>query len=272
MKVLVKLAGFLAALAALFGVSYLAGTQSQVLSAPVETHATGFSGLSNTADGYTVTAVQERQRPGEDTFVEFRVTGPDGKAVPGYDEVDGAHLHLVAFRRDLTGYQHVYPEPGQEASWWGVLNLSPGPWHAVLEFRPTRLGRTVIVSTDFTVSGTYQPQPLPPLTDQVDVSGLNVALTRGVRADPDGVTTIRVTQQGQPVTDIEPAHGGLAHAVVVRPADLGYLHLHAVASPTTGPMLQFTGSPPTAGTYRLFVEFYRQGQLVVAPFTIEVIR
>ncbi len=272
MKVLLKLAGFLTALGAVFGVSYLAGTQSQVLGATVETHATGFSGLSNSVDGYTVTPVQQQQRPGEDTFVEFRVTGPDGRAVPGYSEVDGARLHLVAFRRDLSGYQHVYPEQVQDASWWAVINLSPGPWHVVVEFRPTQLGRTVILSTDFTVSGHYRAQSLPPVTDRVDVSGLTAALTRGVRVDPNGVTTIRVTQHEQPVTDIDPAHVGLAHAVVIRPTDLGYLHLHAVPSPDTGPMLRFTGSPPTPGTYRLFVEFFRQGQLVVAPFTIEVTR
>lgn len=272
MVVVAKLAGFLTALMAVFAVSYLAGSQSEVLGAPVETHATGFSGLSNTVDGYTVTPVQEQQRAGEDTFVEFRVTGPDGRAVPGLAEVDGAHLHLVAFRRDLTGYQHVYPEQGEDASWWAVLNLSPGPWHVVVEFQPTQLGRNVIVSTDFTVSGDYRPQPPPPVSDQVDVSGLTVALSRGVRANPDGVTTVRVTQRGQPVTDIEPAHGGLAHAVVVRPTDLGYLHLHSVATPDTGPLLRFMGSPPTPGTYRLFVEFFRQGQLVVAPYTIEVTR
>ena len=29
------------------------------------------------------------------------------------DEVDGAHMHLFAFRRDLTGFQHITPEPGR---------------------------------------------------------------------------------------------------------------------------------------------------------------
>ena len=271
MPVVLKLVGFLTALAAVFGVSYLAGTQSSVLLAPAPTtHESSFSGLSASADGYTVTPAQPRQRPGEDSFVEFRVTGPDGQAVPGYDQVDGAHLHLVAFRRDLTGYQHVYPEPGEDASWWAVLNLTPGSWRVVVEFRPAQLGRTVVLSTDLSVSGDDQPHPLAPPTDRVDVDGLTVALTRGVRADPDSVTTVRVSQQGQPVTDIQPGHGALAHAVIVRPTDLGYLHLHAVATATTGPMMQFTGSPPSPGTYRLFVEFYHQDRLVVAPFTIAV--
>jgi hypothetical protein len=269
-NVALKLAGFSALLAAVFGVAYLTGTQSQVLLAPVQTHSSGFGGLSATSDGYTLTTPQPVQRPGQDTFVEFRVTGPDGQPVPADNEVEGAHLHLVAFRHDLTGYQHVYPERGDGASWWGVLNLTPGPWHVTVEFQPAELGRTVALATELTVAGDYAPAPLAAPTDRVDVDGLTVSLTGALRAGEDSLTTVRVSRRGQPVTDIQPDHGGLAHAVLVRPGDLGYLHLHAIATTGGGPELRFSGGPPGPGTYRLFVEFFRSDRLVVAPFTVVV--
>ena len=49
----VKLGGFVAVLAAVFGLAYLTGTQSQALLAPVQTHGTEFGALSDTVDGYT---------------------------------------------------------------------------------------------------------------------------------------------------------------------------------------------------------------------------
>ena len=66
------------------------------------------------------------------------MTGPDGKPLPEADEDDPsstAHPHLMAFRHDLTGFQHIYPEQGKGASWWALLNLTSGPWHVILELR-----------------------------------------------------------------------------------------------------------------------------------------
>ncbi|HEY5821435.1 MAG TPA: hypothetical protein VIT20_05640 [Propionibacteriaceae bacterium] len=272
MPVLAKLTGFLVALTAVFGVAYLAGTQSETLLAPVATHETAFSGLSASTDGYTLRAVQRVLEPGDDQFVEFRITGPDGQPVPAYDEVDGSHLHLVALRRDLTGFQHVYPAEGEGASWWAVLNLTPGPWHVTVEFQPQALGRQVILATDFTVSGDYRPSPQAAPSDRVEVDGLTVTKTGSLTTRADSQTRLEVSADGRPVTDIQPAHGGLAHAIVFRPSDLGFLHLHADETTGTGPDLAFAGGPPEPGTYQLFVEFFRNDRLVVAPFTMEVTR
>jgi hypothetical protein len=55
MKTPVKLGSFVAVLAAVFGLAYLTGTQSQALLAPVHTHGAQFRALSDTIEGYTVT-------------------------------------------------------------------------------------------------------------------------------------------------------------------------------------------------------------------------
>ncbi len=272
MNVVAKLTGFLVALGAVFGVAYLAGNQSEALLAPVQTHGEQFAGLSASVDGYTITAEQPVLDPAEDTFVEFLITGPDGRAVPEYQDVDDTHLHLVAFRRDLTGYQHIYPEQGEAASWWAILNLTSGPWHVIVEFTPKALGRPVILSTDFSVRGRYQAQALPAPVDRIDVEGLAITRQGRLTTRVTSRTKITVTDGGRPVTDIQPAHGGLAHAVIIRPGDLGYLHLHAVPTTGTGPILEFDGGPPDPGTYRLFVEFFRSDRLVVTPFTVTVSR
>jgi hypothetical protein len=130
-----KLVAFLATLAAVFGISYVAGVQSQALLAPVPTHNSEMGLPTSAVEGYAVSVVQPTQRPGRDVPVEFAVTAPGGQTLSWLGEDSGEPLHLIAFRRDLTGYQHLMAQQGEGTSWWGLLNLTPGPWHVIIYFR-----------------------------------------------------------------------------------------------------------------------------------------
>jgi hypothetical protein len=266
-----KLVAFLALLMVVFGVSYFMGTQSQALLAPAPTHNSEMVAPANTAEGYAVRAMEPTQKPGKDVLVELEVTAPGGQVLSELDEDAGEHMHLIAFRRDLTGYQHVTPQQGEGTSWWGILNLTPGPWHVILHFQSKALGREIALATDFTTSGEYRPEPLPPAADQFQIKDLIVTRTGEISTSADSGTAITVTDHGQPVTDLQPAHGEMGHSVLIRPADLGYLHMHSNAT-GTGPRLDFLGAVSDLGSYRLFVEFYRGDKLYLAPFTVRVTR
>ena len=272
-----KVAVFLIALTAIFGVAYLTGTQSSaLLAAPPASehgqHASTFGGLSATADGYTMRLPDSTGTPGKDQFVELQITGPDGRPVPDYTETDGAPMHVIAVRQDLTGYQHVYPEQGDGASWWAVLNLAPGPWRLIAEFRPAGLGQTVALGADLTISGDYRPRPLPEVSKRDRVDGYLATLTEPVTTFSNGLTVVTLSRKGRPVTDLTAAHGSLGHGVLIRPADLGYWHLHAdpVDETYRGPDISFTGGVPEPGTYRMFTEFTSGEESHVAAFTVVV--
>jgi hypothetical protein len=181
-------------------------------------------------------------------------------------------LHVVAMRRDLTGYQHVYPEEGEGGSWWAALNLTPGPWRLIAELRPAALNRTVVVGADLMISGDYRPQPLPTIHNQVEVDGFVATLSSPLGTATNSRTVITITRDGRPVTDLVQLHGSLGHGVVIRPGDLGYLHLHADPVPEAyrGPDVAFSGGVPQPGTYLLFAEFARGEQSHVAEFTTTV--
>ena len=271
MNPLAKLVAFLALLAVVFGVSYFTGTQSQALLAPVPTHNSEMVVPVGTVEGYAMHAVEPTQEPGKDELVEFAVTAPGGQAVSELDEDAGEHMHLIAFRRDLTGYQHFTAQQGEGTSWWGFLNLTPGPWRVIIHFESKALNREIALATDLTVSGDYRPDPLPPAVDEDQAKGLTVTLSDDLSTGVDSSSAVTVTKDGRPVTDLEPAHGALGHAVVIRPADLGYLHLHSTGQ-GSGPVLDFQGAVPDKGDYRLFVDFYRKDQPYLAEFTVRVTR
>jgi hypothetical protein len=293
-----KLVAFLTLLAAVFGVSYFAGTQSQALLAPVQIHSSEMVAPSDVVEGYTLSAVQRTQKPGKDVPVEFRVTAPGGQVISELDEDTGEHMHLIAFRRDLAGYQHIIAQQGESTSWWALLDLTPGPWHVIVYFQSTALGREIALAADFMTSGGYHPEPLPPVADQVQVKGLTVTRSGELTTSVNSSSAVTVTDHGVPVTDLQPAHGANGHAVVIRPDDLGYLHMHpssqdgvgsapggvgsapggvgsapgGVGSAPGGPRLDFLGGVPAAGSYRLFVDFYRNDKPYVAAFTVQVTR
>ena len=266
-----KLVAFLALLAVVFGVSYFTGTQSQALLAPAPTHNSEMVTPAGTVEGYAMRAVQPTQEPGKEELVELAVTAPGGQALSELDEDAGEHMHLIAFRRDLTGYQHFTAQQGEGTSWWGFLNLTPGPWRVIIHFQSKALNREIALATDLTVSGDYRPEPLPPATDQDQAKALTVTLGGDLSTSADSSSAVTVTKDRQPVTDLEPAHGALGHAVVIRPADLGYLHLHSTGQ-GSGPRLDFQGAVPDKGDYRLFVDFYRKDQPHLAEFTVRVTR
>ena len=102
----------------------------------------------------------------------------------------------------------------------------------IVHFQSKALGREIALATDFTVSGNYRPEPLPPAADQVQIKGLAVTRSGDLSTSADSSSAITVTDHGQPVTDLQPAHGEMGHGVLIRPADLGYLHMHANSTGT----------------------------------------
>jgi hypothetical protein len=61
--------------------------------------------------------------------------------------------------------------------------------------------------------------------------------------------------------------------VVLREGDLAYLHAHPMdepggAAPTPGPHVRFATTAPSAGSYRLFLDFKHDDVVRTAAFTV----
>ena len=100
------------------------------------------------------------------------------------------------------------------------------------------------------------------------VDGLRVALSEGAtKAGRESELAFTVTRAGKPVA-IQNYLGAKGHLVALRQGDLAFLHVHPDER-----RLQFMATFPTAGTYRLFLQFKTaDGRLHTAAFTQEVTR
>ena len=230
-------------------------------------HAVG--GLESSAQGYTLRLADAQPGHGRQQ-VAFTIIGPDGHAVTDYEEQHERDLHLIVVRRDLTGFQHVHPRLDVATGRWTIrVDLVPGAWRVLADFWPSG-GEALVLGGDLLVPGDFTPEPLGEDQLAAHVDGYDVTLDGSVETGGETVLTATVTRNGEPVTDLQPYLGAYGHLVSLRDGDLGYLHVHPRGDTGPGPEISFDTEFPTAGRYRLFLDFRHGGSVHTAAFTVSV--
>ncbi|QYC41694.1 hypothetical protein Nocox_20425 [Nonomuraea coxensis DSM 45129] len=230
-------------------------------------------GLQVSENGYALNPLTATIKPGEPTDFRFAVTGPDGKAVTGYQVQHDKKLHLIVASRDLKTFQHVHPEMAPDGVWSVKLTLpKAGPYRAFADFAPTG-GEALTLGADLAVAGDYRPEALPAQSRTATVDGYEVTLDGDLTPGQSSRLTLKVSKDGEPVTDLQPYLGAYGHLVALRARDLAYLHVHPDGEPgdgTTkpGPEIVFYAEVPSTGDYRLFLDFQHKGEVRTADFTL----
>jgi hypothetical protein len=270
----VKLAGFAAAVAALFGAGALAGAVSGASAPggerPVEAHSGEMAmnvptvrGLSVAADGLRLVVEDPERRRGATEPLRFRIVDGQGRTVRRYDVEHTKRMHLIVARRDLTGFQHLHPTLEADGTWTAPLKLrEAGAYRVFADF--SRKGRPVTLASDLRVDGPADLRALPAPATVASAGDYDVRLAAGTpRAGREAALRFTITRDGVPVRT-EPYLGAGGHLVALREGDLAFLHVH----PTDG--VGFEATFPTAGAYRLFLQFKHDGRIHTAAFTQEV--
>ena len=283
-----KVVGFLVALAAVFGIALGVGKVFGPESEPVEAAHGGHSddstaaadagedtpgGLMVSQNGYTFSLADQRAEPGRDVGVSFTIDGPDGEPVTEYDVEHEKRLHLIAVRRDFTGFQHVHPELDDTGTWSTSLDLTSGQWRLFADFKATGAD-ALTLGTDLAVDGDYRPaKESSGEVRTAKVDGYTVELTGNLKPGSDSKLTLSVSKDGKPVTDLQPYLGAYGHLVALREGDLAYLHVHPDGEPNDGktepgPEVVFYAAVPSQGGYRLYLDFKHDGVVRTAAFTV----
>ena len=275
MNVPAKLAGFGAGLALLFGGAALAGGAAGPLhdtsdkkddAMQMHTAPDAVRGLAVSDDGLNLELARTTAAPGARFDLAFRITDRDGRTVKGFDVEHTKRMHLIVVRRDMTGFQHLHPVQRADGSWAVPATIArPGTYRVFADFSTGGDRHTLGADLDVPGAATSVPLPAPARTATVD--GYRVTLAGGpARAGEEADLRFSVTRDGRPAT-VLPYLGALGHLVALREGDLAFLHVHPDEN-----QLRFMAELPSAGRYRLFLQFRTATGVHTAPFTLEVAR
>ncbi|MEU7867051.1 hypothetical protein [Dactylosporangium sp. NPDC049140] len=263
-----RLGAYAAGLAGVFAVALGAGhLAGPVAPPPAPAHADMGehlpAGLQISAAGYSLVPLDFGDE------LRFRIDGPDGRPVTAYTTAHGKELHLIVVRRDLGGFQHLHPVRDASGVWSAPVRVTgAGPYRAFADFVPAGRAEGLTLGADIDAPGDYRPAPLPAPARTASVDGYTVTLKGDLRAGAASPLALRVERAGVPVSDLEPYLGAYGHLVALRSGDLAYLHVHPETGPA-GPEVRFTAEVPSAGRYRLYLDFQHGGSVHTAEFTAE---
>ncbi|MFG1697177.1 hypothetical protein [Nonomuraea sp. NPDC049309] len=213
-------------------------------------------------------------RAGEPTDFRFTVTGPDGKPLTRYEVEHEKELHFIVVSRDLATFQHLHPGRDADGVWSTKLTLDePGAYRAFADFVPAG-GSGLTLGADLLVAGDYEPEPPAEVSRTAEVDGYTVTLDGDLVPGRSSKLTLSVSKDGKPVTDLQPYLEAYGHLVALRAGDLAYLHVHPDGTPddgktAAGPEIVFYAEVPSAGDYRLFLDFQHDGKVRTADFTVQ---
>lgn len=293
MKAPVKLGAFVAGLAVVFatawGIGNASGSPRTAPTPPAPTPAADGhdhgahggqpvagppGGLQVSQDGFTLNPERTIFTAGKATDFRFTVTAFHGQPVTGYEVLHGKRLHLIVVSRDLATFLHLHPELDADGVWSVRLTLpEAGAYRAFADFAPFGVPQMTL-GVDLLASGDFTPEKLPPPSRVAQVDEYAVIMRGDLVPGRSGPLTLLVTRAGVPVTDLEPYLGAYGHLVALRAGDLAYLHVHPDGTPgdgttTSGPSITFHAGVPSAGVYRLFLDFKHGGKVRTAAFTVQ---
>ena len=280
MTVPARLAAFFAVVVALFGAALAAGNAVGPTNRSAElekksSHGGAMDGAMP-LPGVAIATGDLRLVPdstaltaGRTADFRFRIVDEDGATVRDFDLEHDKRMHLIAVRRDLTGYQHLHPTQQADGSWSVPLRFAdPGTYRVFADFSADDERATL--GTDVFVAGKWAPQSLPAPSRTTHVDGYDVALRGDGKPGEERELAFTVTRNGAPVA-VEPYLGADGHLVSLREGDLAFLHVHPVEEEESdGGPIRFMTEYPSAGRYRLFLQFKHEGRVHTAAFTQEV--
>jgi hypothetical protein len=230
------------------------------------------AGLAISAHGRTLRLDGARFQRGEPGQLRFAIEGADGRPVTGFEELHERRLHLILVRRDGTGFRHLRPEMDADGTWATPVRFAEsGVYRAFADFSVD--GEQETLAADVFVSGgAFEAAPLPPPSPLAATEGYEVRLDAGKPiAGERSELRFAVSRGGAEVDDLVPYLGAQGHLVALREGDLAFLHVHPEEGHENAPgEIAFEATFPTAGRYRLYLQFRHGGAVHTAELTLAV--
>ena len=215
------------------------------------------------------------QAPDKETLIRLQITNNE-KPIEEFEINHEKLLHLIIVSKDLSYFNHVHPEYKGKGI-FEIENEFPagGEYRMVADFKPTD-GNSMSKMEWVMVEGeTIQPLPVT-VDDRLEktVDGKKVSLSIDPQLEAGKELTLKFTLRdestNQPISDLEPYLGSIGHVVVFSEDGERYLHVHALEDQGRGPEALFETNFPKSGTYKIWGQFQKDGEVFTVPFVVKV--
>ena len=224
----------------------------------------GPRGLEVTHRGYQLrlSAPTAPYGPGR---LRFQLLGPDRRPITTFQTGQPREPHVFLVQRDMTGYQHLHPIRDAAGMWSAPVDLRGGTYRVFAEFQPAGDAAPLTLGADLIVSGSAHPGLMPEPAGDVMVEDCSVRMGGRLTAGTVSRLSFDVRRGDRRVPDPGSALGSTGHLVILRVGDLAALEVRRVGSGLT-----FDAAVPSAGTYRLFLDFQKGNVSRTAEYTAVV--
>jgi hypothetical protein len=201
-----------------------------------------------------------------------------GKPVNKFDIFQEKIMHLIVVRDDLQFFDHIHPEYRENGRFEVTANFpESGNYTLFSDYKPAGNKENVSLM-NITIPGTVPlPKNLEKFTKTKTISDTKVNLNISEKNIKDGQSVTLSfdlkDNKNQPIQDLQPYLGEKGHLVIVKSSSpltsSDYIHAHAIKNTPDG-KIEFHTKFPKPGTYKMWMQFNRNGQIKTADFWVNV--
>jgi hypothetical protein len=208
--------------------------------------------------------------------IKWVVVDNSGAVIDDFQIFQEKLMHLIVVNQDLSHFQHVHPTYQGKGVFETELTFpDPGRYTLFSDYQPAQKSE-VLSLTRLTIPGIPPVASPPDLKTTQKLGELTVDLLttpQPLQSNQDTTLTFRLKEQDQPITNLRPYLGEKGHLVIIRKgaiiSDADYIHAHAIKDESPNEV-KFVTVFPEAGEYKLWGQFNRGGELLVADFWMSV--
>ncbi|MES1025139.1 hypothetical protein ABN584_19895 [Gloeocapsa sp. BRSZ] len=244
-------------------------------------------------------------KAGEVVDLVFTIRNANGLLMHNLEIVHEQAMHLLVVSEDLSEFHHLHPEQQTDGR-FRVTHTFPqaGNYRLYVDYTPIDTHQ-IVNQLSLQVLGKAR-ESIALIEDELPtktVNGIRVTMraNQPLRAG-EGVLldfVVEDEQTHEPVTDLQPYLGALAHFVIISEDGAEFLHVHpmehhgasaahhsdhAVSSSThqhthsgelhsvdtITPQISAHTSFPRAGLYKTWAQLQRDGQVITVPFVVRI--
>ena len=247
----------------------------------------------------TVTTVPAPVIVGSPASLSIAVHAPGGAPITAFDPMHTKPMHLIAVSSDLEDFIHVHPvpQPAGDLLVGATFSLSE-PYALFMEYDPAGAPAATLSRARVAPAGSHLVKAHLDPAEAFGGSVSKTVLAGATRVELVGTPGAMImpnvpahlvfrfhTASGGAVNDLTNWLGMPAHGIIVSPDLKTFRHVHgmaesagghghvhddgAMAATKTGP-IGIDVTLPSAGLYKMFVQFQRGTTVITAPFVLSV--